>query len=346
MKNRRHFLKKAGILTTGLTMAGQLGFPANEHKQIIKPQPLKKGDTIGIVAPASAVPDPERVKEFVSFLESKGYKVMIGEHVFERFGYLAGTDEQRASDINKMFENPEVKAIIAARGGWGGARLLELIDYELIKNNPKIIMGYSDVTSLLLGINHKTDLITFHGPVGISDWNKFTLKNFTKLAIKNKTIKLKGHKKDEEDLEKGRFMINGGKATGKLYGGNLTVLCTMIGSEYLPDFSGSILLIEDVGERVYKVDRYLVQLKLAGVLDKVAGIVFSSCNSCDPEEIPEKGFSLKQILQQNIEPLGIPAFFGTMIGHIDEQYTLPIGMEVEINADKGKIKLLEHALKD
>ena len=343
-KARRKFLKKLGTASAFLTMGTQSMATSNNKLSAIKPVSLKKGDTIGIVAPGFALPKPEVVKEFGKMLEEEGYKVKFGKYVFGKNGYFSGTDEERSSDLNDMFGDKEVNAIVAARGGWGGARILSMLDYKTIKENPKIFIGYSDITSLLLGIYQKTGLITFHGPVGTSDWNRFTYKHFKKVIIREKAYKLRGNKKDEEDLDTGRYVITEGKASGIMVGGNLTVFCGMVGSEFLPDFEGKILFLEDVGEAVYRVDRYLTHLKLAGILDKVAGVVFATCASCDTEENREDNFSLQEILKFHLEPLGIPAFFGIMSGHLKEQYTLPVGVNVEINAKKGNIKLLEEAV--
>jgi len=354
--NRRSFVKKASVIGSTLGFSSQLNLLSahpqttkNPNLQNIKPLPLKKGDTIGIVAPGFTLPKPELVRNFASMLEEEGYQVIFGENTFGKYGYFSGTDEERASDLNEMFRNKAVKGIVAARGGWGGARILSLLDYEAIKADPKVFIGYSDITSLLLAIYQKTGLVTFHGPVGTSDWNRFSYKHYNKILIKEKAYKIRGTKKVKpdatiEEAETARYLINDGKATGTLVGGNLTVLCGMVGSEYLPDFEGKILFLEDVGEAVYRIDRYLTQLKLAGILDKLAGIVFASCASCEEEDRSDN-FTLREILKFHLEPLKIPAFFGLLSGHLKEQYTLPIGVNVEIDAKKGNIKLLEEAVK-
>jgi len=348
--DRRNFLKKAGLA------AGALGFTqpyANAAyfratSKNIKAAPLQEGNTIGIVAPGFTLPKPELVRNFAAMLEEEGYKVKFGEHTFGKYGYFSGTDEQRAGDLNAMFADPEVRGIVAARGGWGGARILPLLDYETIKADPKVFIGYSDITSLLLGIYQQTGLVTFHGPVGTSDWNRFSYKHYRKVIIKEKAYKLRGAKKLKkkttlEEAETARYVINEGKAAGTLVGGNLTVLCGMVGSTYLPDFTNKILFLEDVGEAVYRIDRYLTHLKLAGILEKISGLVFASCASCE-EEDDKDDFTLKQILEFHLKPLGIPAFFGILSGHLEEQYTLPLGVQVEINSKRGNIKLLEEAV--
>ncbi len=316
---------------------------ANSAPGLLKPPGLAKGQTIGLVTPASAVPDRNGVENFGDYLQRKGFKVKMGQHVFDSEGYLAGTDQERAADINRMFADPEVDAIIAVRGGWGGARILPLLDYRAISQNPKILLGYSDVTSLLLGIHAKTGLVTFHGPVGLSDWNCFTRRHFRRVLMKQRTYKLRGGPRNNEDLLMGRYTITPGKASGKLLGGNLTVMCGLAGSDYLPDFTGAVLLLEDVGEAVYRLDRFLTQLSLAGILQKVSAVVFSTCNDCQPEQ-PKDNFTLREVLVQHLQPLGVPAFYGTRVGHIEKQYTLPIGARIEINASRGHIKLLEPAV--
>lgn len=355
--NRRTFFKKASALGGTIGLGAPINFLSahsqknnNTSQQNIKPKPLKIGDTIGIVAPGFTLPKPELVRNFANMLEKEGYNVIFGPNTFGKYGYFSGTDEQRASDLNEMFRNKEVRGIVAARGGWGGARILSLLDYEAIKADPKVFIGYSDITSLLLAIYQKTGLVTFHGPVGTSDWNRFSYKHYKRIIIKEKAYKIKGTKKVKsdsslEEAETARYVINEGKATGTLVGGNLTVFCGMVGSEYLPDFEGKILFLEDVGEAVYRIDRYLTQLKLAGILDKLAGIVFASCASCEEKEDRSDNFTLHDILQFHLEPLKIPAFFGLLSGHLKEQYTLPVGVEVEIDAKKGNIKLLEEAVK-
>ena len=347
--SRRDFLKKAGIASGALGLTATFTQAQQRSSTLVKAAPLQKGDTIGIVAPGFTLPKPELVRNFAAMLEEEGFKVKFGEHTFGKYGYFSGTDEQRAGDLNAMFADAEVRGIVAARGGWGGARILPLLDYDAIKKDPKVFIGYSDITSLLLGIYQKTGLVTFHGPVGTSDWNRFSYKHYKKVIIKEKAYKLRGTKKVKdnstiEEAETARYFINEGKAEGILVGGNLTVFCGMIGSEYLPDFEGKILFLEDVGEAVYRIDRYLTHLKLAGILDKISGLVFASCASCEEEEDRKDNFTLRDILEYHLKPLGIPVFFGILSGHLEEQYTLPLGVKVEINAKKGNIKLLEEAV--
>lgn len=312
----------------------------------LKPPRLKAGDTVGLVNPAGATFHPEDVVIARESLAALGLKIKAGEHLLDRYGYLAGSDRDRAADVNRMFADSQVKAVLTLRGGWGCNRLLELLDYQLIAKNPKILMGYSDITSLLLALNAKTGLVTFHGPVGISSWNKYSTGFVEKLLFNAEAFSMENPKEIGDHLAqvKDRVLtIHGGKARGKLLGGNLTVLTAMVGSDYLPDFKDNILFLEEVGEDIYRVDRMLTQLKLAGILDQLSGFVFGKCSDCGPG----KGYgslTLQEVLDDHIKPLGIPAWYGSMIGHIENKFTIPLGIEAEIDADKGRISLLEPAV--
>jgi muramoyltetrapeptide carboxypeptidase len=258
----------------------------------------------------------------------------------------AVTDEARAADINSMYSDPDVDAIITLRGGWGCNRILDLIDYKTIAKHPKIIMGYSDITSLLLALNAKTSLVTFHGPVGISTWNEYSTDYVKRLLFEGQSFTMENptDKGDNLTQVKDRILtIHGGQAQGKLLGGNLSVLTAMVGSDYLPDFKSNILFLEEVGEDIYRVDRMLTQLKLAGILGEISGFIFGKCSRCDSGE-SYGSLTLEEVLDDHIKPLGIPAWFGSMIGHIEDKFTIPLGVKAEIDADKGSIKLLEAAV--
>jgi len=312
----------------------------------LKPPRLRAGDTVGLINPAGATFHPDDVAIAGETLAALGLRMKVGEHLLDRYGYLAGSDKDRAADINDMFADQDVTAILTLRGGWGCNRLLDLIDYKLIAKNPKILMGYSDITSLLLALNAKTKLVTFHGPVGTSTWNQYSTDFVKKLLFNAESFSMENPKETGDNLAqvKNRVLtINGGKAKGKLLGGNLTVLTAMIGSEFLPDFTGNILFLEEVGEDIYRVDRMLTQLKLSGILDRISGFVFGTCSKCGPGQ----GFgslTLEEVLDDHIKPLRIPAWYGSMIGHIENKFTIPLGIEAEIDADRGKISLLESAV--
>ncbi|MGZ3865046.1 MAG: S66 peptidase family protein [Bacteroidia bacterium] len=338
MNDRRRFLTAATTVLMSVPLMGrsaieEFSFSASE---VIKPKALKAGDTVAITSPAGAVWDETQVEKFTGIIEGLGFKVKHGQTLKEKHGYFAGKDELRAKELSDFFSDKEVSAIFCMKGGWGCARILDKINYELIKKNPKVIMGFSDITSLLIAINHKTGLVTFHGPVGNSGWNDFSVDYIKRVLIQKENVTYTYPEKDDDKP----YMINPGKAKGVLVGGNLTVLAGIIGSEYLPHWKNKILFLEEAKEEPYSVDRMLTQLKLAGVLNNISGFVFGKCVKCEAEE-PQKAFLFKEVLEQHIKPLGIPAFYGAMIGHIENKYTMPIGIQAEIDAEKNIIRLLE-----
>jgi muramoyltetrapeptide carboxypeptidase len=276
-------------------------------------------------------------------MEAMGLKVKVGDNFKNRFGHLAGTDEERAADFNSMFADPEVKAIICLRGGSGAARILPLIDYEQVKANPKPLLGYSDITALHCALYSQTGLISFHGPNGSGSWNSFHANQFQQLFFDQKLLSFKNEVTKGDDLvAKGNRIqtLTKGTVEGKILGGNLTVLTALSGSIYYPDFQDAILFIEDVGEDPYRIDRMMSTLKLNGTLGKIKGFVFGQCSDCKPGS-GYGAFTVDQIMDQYIIPLNIPAYIGAMIGHISKQFIIPVGARVRLNADQGSITLLE-----
>ena len=343
--SRRQILQMLGVglVASRVSIANASGLKPGST---LKPPRLKAGDTVGLVNPAGATFHPEDVAVAAETVAALGLKMKTGKHLLDRYGYLAGSDKDRAKDINDMFADQDVTAILTLRGGWGCNRILDLLDYNLIGQNPKILMGYSDITSLLLALNAKTGLVTFHGPVGISTWNEYSTQFVRKLLFNAEAFSMENPRDIGDSLVqvKDRVLtINGGKAKGKLLGGNLSVLTAMVGSEFLPDFKDNILFLEEVGEDIYRVDRMLTQLKLAGILSKLSGFVFGKCSDCGPGK-SYGSLTLEEVLDDHIKPLGIPAWYGSMIGHIEKKFTMPLGIEAEIDADKGRITLLEPAV--
>ncbi|WP_293123268.1 LD-carboxypeptidase [Microcoleus sp. bin38.metabat.b11b12b14.051] len=340
---RRYLLRTFGLTAIGtqlLPLAKPLKRIAQNNlfsKSAIAPPRLKVGDTVALINPA-AFNYAKEVQQFFKVLDNLGLKVKIGEHFYDRYGYLAGKDADRAADVNAAFADDSVQAIFTGMGGWGCARILPLLDYNTIRNNPKIIMGFSDITALLLAINSQTNIVTFHGPLGVSSWSPFTIDYVKKVLFEGGSVTLQNSKTMPVET------IRRGTARGKLIGGNLSVISTMLGSAYLPEWENSILFVEEVSEEVYRIDRMLTQLKLAGILDKISGFVFGQCTKCEAEK-PQESLTLAQVLTDHIRPLNIPAWYGSMVGHIRDKFTLPIGLKVEIDANSGTIKLLEPAVK-
>ena len=329
--NRKDFLRLAA--SASFVPGFIIGNEHNKNqKNKIKPKRIRKGDTIGLIAPASPIYDQTQFDKMIKNVSGLGFKVKVGTYANSKKGYLAGTDKQRVEDLHNMFLDSAVNAIMCIRGGWGSNRLLDLIDYSIIQDNPKVFIGFSDITALHHAFYTQADLITFHGPVGKSDWTSKTWNSFLNNVIEGNQEK---HSfSDQTD----RFVIHPGKIEGNLIGGNLTVLSSLIGSKYLSDFSNSILFLEDIGESVYRIDRMLTQLKLAGLLQKINGLVIGKFTDSDGGV---NSLTLKEMLEGHIRPLQIPAFYGALISHESDNITLPIGCKASIDANRFQLSILE-----
>lgn len=315
---------------------------------LLKPARLKPGDIVGLVTPATATYQQEELDIARESLEGLGLTVKVGQHVRDRHGSLGGQDTDRAADINRFFADTTVRAVLPTRGGWGTSRLLPLLDFNLIRRNPKVLMGFSDITALLNGIHARTGLVTFHGPNAGGRWDEFSVDYVRRVLFNGETVTFENPKTTSDrnvltQVENRIRVITPGQATGRLLGGNLTVLTAILGSPYVPDFDDSILFLEDVGEDWYRVDRMMTSLKLAGILGKIRGFIFGTCSECGPGE----GFASltpEEIFRDHIAPLGVPAWSGAMIGHGHAQWTLPVGARVSIDAGKGTVTMLEAAV--
>ena len=340
---RRLFLSAMGLALFSHCSPGS----TEKTREVIKPRRLRPGDTVVLVNPAGATFSRVDADIAAEHLEALELKVRRAPHLFDRRGYLAGSDADRAGDINQQFADTDVAGLIALRGGWGCARILGLLDYSLIRAQPKVFLGFSDITALHMAIHSRTGLVTFHGPVGTSNWTPFTSGNVRQVVLEGQTPVFANPSPSNGKPGSTRHpirTIRPGRARGPLLGGNLTVLSALMGSRYLPAWEGAILFLEDVGEEIYRVDRMLTQLKLAGVLDQISGLVFGHCTDCRPGS----GFgslTLDEVLEDHLLPLKIPAWRGAMIGHIDDQLTLPQGVQAEIDAGAGTIRLLEPAVR-
>jgi len=340
---KRAFLKSLGLLAGSFPMLSFDSANAAFDPKTLLPKAIKKGDIVGLVSPSSATADRMQFTFAKEALEGLGFEVKLGKSLMNRRGHLAGTDAERAGDLNDMFADKEVKAIVSIRGGSGAARILPLIDYKTISKNPKPLLGYSDITALHCAIQAQTGLITFHGPMGSGSWNSFNVLQFEKVFFgQEKVIFENVHEESDELVDKSNRIqtLRSGTAEGKILGGNLTVLTAISGSPYYPDFKDAILFIEDVGEDPYKMDRMMSTLKLNGTLDHISGFIFGQCSECEPGG-GYGSLTLDQILDDYILPLNIPAYSGAMIGHISKQFIIPVGAKVAMDADKGTISLLE-----
>lgn len=305
---------------------------------MIRPKPLQKGDKVAIISPASPS-DKNLIDKCIASLNELGLKVVIGESCLSEHGFLSGTDDIRANDINCMFADKNIKGIFALRGGYGCARLLDLIDFKLIKKNPKIFIGYSDITALHIAINQKSKLITYHGPMistelikGLDEYSADYYKKF-----------IFEHEKIEDLLNpEGNSLeiINNGIASGELIGGNLSLICSSLGTKYEINTKNKILFLEEVDEVPYKVDRMLTHLKQSGKLKEANGIILGAFTNCIAPN-NKKSLSLQEVFNDIILPLKKPTISNLACGHCLPTLTLPLGEKVLLDANNKKIKILK-----
>lgn len=329
----------AGAVALALSAAARAA-PAGRRKS---PR-LRRGDTVGLVKPAGFLAEEFDLRLAMEAISAMGLVPKPAPHLMARHGYLAGTDEARAADLNAMYADDAVKAVFAARGGWGSARILPFLDFDLISANPKLLIGFSDITALHLAFAARAGFPTIHGPNAGSAWGRLSWDSFRELAFDGRLAEYRNPVATEDRLVQREWRtqtIRPGKAAGRLLGGNLTVLAALMGTPYLPSFDGAILFLEDVDEAEYRIDRMLTQLTLSGVLRRVAGVVFGQCTNCRATGPSYGGFTVSQVLRQHFEPLGVPAYQGALFGHMDDQFSLPVGAMAEIDAAEATIRLLE-----
>ncbi|WP_370773142.1 LD-carboxypeptidase [Clostridium sp.] len=305
---------------------------------MIKPKPLHQGDTVAIISPASPT-DKNLIDKCVDSLNTLGLKVVVGESCLSEHGFLSGTDDIRAKDINCMFADKNIKGIFALRGGYGCARLLNLIDFKLIKKNPKIFVGYSDITALHIAINQKSKLVTYHGPMIstelIKGLDEYTASYYKKFIFGNEKVE-EIYNPEGYNLES----INTGISSGQLIGGNLSLICSSLGTKYEINTKNKILFLEEVEEPPYKIDRMLTQLKQSGKLKDVNGIVLGTFTNCIAPNT-KKSLSLQDVFNEIILPLNKPTLSNLACGHCLPTLTLPLGSKVLLDANTKKIKILE-----
>ena len=315
---------------------------------VFKPPRLKEHDVIGIVAPASAPSSDQKIDKGIHYFEQLGYRVKLGAHTKAVHGYLAGTDEERASDLNDMFADKQVKAIIAVRGGYGTLRLLERIDYQVVRRNPKILVGYSDLTALELALFMKTKLLTFSGPMlaveMLDKMDPFTEEFFWRLLTSPHPV---GHvpNPDKKPLKTLLSPSKKARVTGRLLGGNLSMVSSITGTMFQPDFRRHILFFEEVGEEPYRIDRMLAQLRLAGILQSIKALLIGSLIDCVPTDRAKPSLSVDEVLDELTWDLKIPILSRLAYGHVRRKLTMPIGLTARVDSRSRTLEFLEGCVK-
>lgn len=340
----------AGALALGVTAAGASG-PAragaaatSPARARILPRRLEPGMTLGLLSPSSPSAEDDQIAAAIERVESLGFRTRVAPHAYARTEYLAGSDADRAADFNALIRDPQVDALLCIRGGYGAARILPMLDYDAIIAHPKPIVGYSDITALHCAVGRRTGLVTYHGPIAGQNFTDYSWTEFRKVLMQGDAPVRIGAPPPFDggpgriDTDNRIVRIAPGVAEGPLVGGNLSLVASLTGTPWAPDFAGAILCLEDVDEAPYRIDRMLTQLWLAGHLQQCAGIVFGKFTDADDDG---NTFSVEHVLRDRCAPLGIPVLRGLMFGHVPDQTVLPLGVRARLDADAGTLTLLE-----
>lgn len=360
--SRRTFLEEVSFasLIAGFPLSAQAALQkyAEKPPEPVFPKALKPGMTVGIVTPSSAGAGLADTEFGVEIAKTLGFKPKVFPHVGEATRYLAGPDEHRAADLNAAFLDPTVDAIFCLHGGYGASRILPLLDYEAIRKNPKILLGYSDITALLNAIHRLTGLVTFHGPVGSEVQTDYTLASFRKVLMQAQPAgriaeppAAKGTPREVfVDKENWIYKLAPGKGKGRLVGGNISVFSTLVGTPFEPELKGRILFLEEVGEDPYRIDRWLTQFLLTGKLSGLAGIALGKFAHCTPGDYKPSysgygQWTWQEVCKDRLGKLGIPVVANLVFGHVPDKATLPLGVMAELDGDAGTLTLLEAAVR-
>lgn len=317
-------------------------------KTLISPPALKPRSRIALIAPASPLLERDDLARAMELCGALGFEPWLFPHAGGRHGYLAGTDEQRLADLNNALADPDVDGIWCIRGGYGITRILDRVDYAAFAARPKPVIGYSDITALLSALHCETGVVTFHGPVARTSMPAFARRHFERALLATEAAGLLEPLPQPADVLVARenrvATLVGGRCEGRLAGGNLTLLQCLIGTRWFPELDGAILFLEDVGEDVYRVDRMLAHLRAVGALDRLAGVAIGRFTEMR-RATDDGALGYDEVLASYLEPLGVPVAHGFPIGHIDDQWTLPIGVRARLDADAGTLELLEPAVR-
>ncbi|MCM3877330.1 MAG: LD-carboxypeptidase [Thermoanaerobaculia bacterium] len=356
--SRRTFLEEVSFasLIAGFPLSAKTALQkyAERPPEPVFPKALKKGDTVALIRPASPSFDYKANEMTAEIVSSLGFTPKLMENAGKKLGYLAGTDADRAADLNAAFADAKVDAVWCIGGGYGTPRILPYLDYETIRRNPKPFIGYSDITGTLNAIHRLTGLVTFHGPLVESMMSEYSLAAFRKVVMDGATGRIAEPppftpREGAIDRENRVWKLVGGKAKGRLVGGNISVFSTLVGTPFEPELAGRILFLEEVGEDPYRIDRWLTQFLLTGKLAGLAGVALGKFSDCGPG--PEHSLSLlgswtwQEVCADRFGKLGIPVVAGLCFGHVRNMATLPLGVMAELDGDAGTLSLLEPAVR-
>lgn len=345
--DRRQFGK---LLALGLSASAwpcQAAADSPSARQVLKAPRLRPGDTVGLLTPSGHA-DHEKIDKCVGNLQSLGLKVRLGRNIRALRGNFAGTARQRLDDLHGMFADPEIKGIWAAHGGSGAIGLLSGLDYDLIRRNPKVFVGYSDITALHLAIMRRTGLVTFHGPVASSSFSDYSVAHLRAvlMAPQSTYVIPMAEENRVKSANASHFAIRtlrAGIAEGTLVGGNLSLLSALVGTAYAAEFDKAIVFLEEVSEAPYRIDRMMAQLELSQGFLKAAGIMLGIFEKCGPPD-SDPSLTLAETIDDHLADSKIPAVYGYSFGHIGHQFTLPMGLRARLDTEKQTLTLLEPAV--
>ncbi|MEM9541363.1 MAG: LD-carboxypeptidase [Cyanobacteria bacterium P01_E01_bin.42] len=326
----------------GMRSLSVLGTTALKQSNLIKPRALKAGDTVGIITPSSPILDPDDRAKIPVLLDSWGLRVKFAPHVGSR-GTFSESIGDRADDLHAMFADPEVQAIMM-QGGYGAMQILDRLDWNLIANNPKIFVGFSDITALHLAIHQKTRLVTFHGPNPFSIFNEYTSNTFQQALFQTQPLGILTNPPEDNPRRPTHRLrtVRSGQGTGALIGGNLSLIAALMGTPFEIETAGKILFLEDIGEGTYQIDRMLTQLRLAGKFAGVRGIIWAECNRCGTNSPNSTSiYTLGEVIDGILGSVGVPVLSGMTLGHTANKLTLPLGIEATLDAEAGTLEILD-----
>lgn len=339
---KRREIIQAAFATSFMLISNKINLLSDSKigKRKIKPNKLNFGDKVGIIAPATFSPSAEGIDKATQAIGALGLIPQFGKTFYDKSGWKTKPIDLRVEEIAEMFTDKTVKAVFCIRGGYGSIGIVDKIDYSIIEQNPKIFVGFSDITALHIGITQNTGLTTLHSPMLLSDY-KGSFDLLKKYLFTNEPIGELKNLSTDEIRRRSHFVIKNGNAKGELVGGNLSLITSLIGTKFEIETDEKILFLEDVGEEPYRIDRMLHQLRLSGKLDKLRGLVFGLCTDCEPKGVPIWDKSLLDVLIEHFGHRPYPSFYGLTIGHTPNQIPLPIGLTCELNSDNGTLNITE-----